>query len=243
MNIERAFRFVFEDKEWITKLLIAIVMSVLTFLILPAFILLGYTIMILRRVMRVDSVPLPEWADYGKLLRDGFFVAVAQFIWTLPFLIVLFIGVGATIGFSSLTDVSEGLATAGAMGSFTLVFCLALLFGIALLFITPALYIQYAIKDDFGAMFRFGEIFEIVRNHLADILVVFLVTVAATFVISLITGILAVIPCLGWIAAFVIGVAFGPYLMFVSGHLYGQIARKVLGEDPATYLPKEPDMM
>jgi hypothetical protein len=243
VDINRAFRYVFEDKEWITKLLIAIVMSILSFLILPAFILQGYLVTIVRRVMRLDSVPLPEWADYGKLLKDGFFVTVAQIIWTLPFLVILFIGVGATIGFGGLAEVSEGLATAGAMGSFILVFCLAFLFAIALLFITPALYIQYAIKDDFGTMFRFGEIFDIIRNHLADILVAFLVTVAAAFAFSLVTGVLAIIPCLGWIAAFVIGLAFGPYITFVSGHLYGQIAAKVLGGNPANYFPKEPDMM
>jgi hypothetical protein len=64
---------------------------------------------------------------------------------------------------------------------------------------------------------------------MADILIAFLVTLVAGFAIALVVGILSLIPCLGWIAAFLIGLAVGPYISYVTGHLYGQIAAKVLG--------------
>ena len=118
-----------------------------------------------------------------------------------------------------------------------LLLCLVLLMVLVALFLTPALLIQYAIKDDFGALFRFSEVFDIIRNHMSDILIAFLVTVAAVFVVSLIGGVLGIIPCLGWIAAFVIGLASGPYVSFVGGHLYGQIAAKVLGNKAGNYYP------
>lgn len=238
MDINKAIKFVFEDSRWIGKLLIGVLMSLLAFLILPAFILTGYLVAIVRRVMNNDAEPLPDWTDYGKLLKDGFFVTIAQLIWTLPFLLVLFIGIGLTIGFGNMSN--ESLAAAGATGSAFLLICLGILFAVALLFITPAIYIQYAIKDEFGACFRFGELMDIIRNHLADILIAFLVTVVAAFAISLVMGVLGIIPCLGWIAAVIIGFAVGPYITFVSGHLYGQIAAKVLGNKSGGYLPKEP---
>jgi len=238
MDINRAFRFVFEDRQWISKLLIGVLMSVLAFFILPALILQGYMVSIVRRVMNQDGEPLPEWTDWGKLLKDGFFVTIATLIWSLPFLIVLFIGIAATIGFGNLSN--ESLAAAGASGAGLLVACLGILFVVALLFITPAIYIQYAIKDEFGACFRFGEILDIIRSHLADILIAFLVTIVAGIAISLVVGLLGIIPCLGWIAAFLIGLAVGPYITFVTGHLYGQIAAKVLGNKTGGYLPKEP---
>jgi hypothetical protein len=240
MDINKAFRFVFDDRQWITKLIIGVFMSILAFLILPALIIQGYMIAIVRRVMQNDSEPLPEWTDWGKLLKDGFFVTVAQFFWTLPFLLVMLLGIGMTIGFGSMSN--QDLAAAGATGSIFLVVCLGLLFAVALLFITPALYIQYAIKDDFGACFRFSEIIDIIRNNLADILVAFLVTVVAAVAISLVIGILGLIPCLGWIAAIIVGMAVGPYITFVTGHLYGQIAGKVHGGKLAGQLPKEPDV-
>lgn len=241
MDINKAFRFVFDDRQWISKLLIAILMSVLAFLILPALILQGYLLAIVRRVMNQDNEPLPDWTDWGKLLKDGFFVMVGILVWTLPFLIVLLIGVATTVGFGSMSN--ESLAAAGATGGGLLVACLGVLFAVALFFITPALYIQYAIKDEFGALFRFGEIFDIIRNNLADILIVFLVTMVASIAISLVAGLLAIIPCLGWIAAFLISLAVTPYITFVTGHLYGQIAGKVLGNKAGGYLPKEPDAL
>jgi hypothetical protein len=217
-----------EDKQWISKLLIAVVMSILSFLILPALILQGYLVKIIRQVMGGEWDGLPEWDDYGKLLKDGFFVTVAQFVYTLPFILLMIIGGLATGGISSLSS-GDDLAAVAATGGGILLFCLIILLAIAFLFLTPAILIQYAVKDDFGACFRFGEVFDIIRNYTADILIAFLVTVVAAIVLSLVLGVLAIIPCLGWIAAAVIGLAIGPYITFVTGHLYGQIAAKMLG--------------
>lgn len=228
MDINKAFRFVMEDKQWISKLLIGALMSVLGFLILPALILQGYLVKIIRQVMNGGWDGLPEWDDWGKLLRDGFFVTVAQIVYTLPFIILMFIGIAATGGIASVSN-SEDLAAVAATGGGLVMFCLVILFAIALLFLTPAILIQYAIKDEFGASFRFGEVADIIRDNMADILIAFVVSVVAAIAISLVIGVLAIIPCLGWIAAFLIGLAVGPYISFITGHLYGQIAAKVLG--------------
>lgn len=229
MDVNKSFRYVMEDKQWLSKLLIAVAMSVLSFLILPALILQGYLVKIIRQVMGGDWDSLPEWDDWGALLKDGFFVTVAQIVYTLPFILLFIVGGIATGGLGSLAEGGSDLASLGALGGVSVLACLAVIFAIALLFLTPAILIQYAIKDDFGALFRFGEVFGIIRNRTADILIAFLVTLVAGFVILLVTGILSIIPCLGWIAAFLIGLAVGPFITFVTGHLYGQIAAKVLG--------------
>jgi hypothetical protein len=228
MDINKAVRFVPEDKQWLSKLLIGVLLSVLSFLIIPGLILEGYVVKIIRQVMNGQRDGLPEWDDWGGLLRDGFFVAVAQLIYTLPFLILMIIGIATTGGLASLSG-SEDVAGAIATGGVLLMLCLVFLFIVVLLFLSPAILIQYAIKDDFGACFRFGEVFDIIRNHMADILITLLVTIAAVVVITLVTGVLSLIPCLGWIAAFLISLAIGPYIGFLTGHLYGQIAAKVLG--------------
>lgn len=216
-----------DDKQWLSKLLIGVLMSILAFLIVPALILQGYLVKVIRHVMGGNWDSLPEWYDWGKLLKDGFFVTVAQFIYTLPFIILMFLGMAATGGVASLSDGSDVAALATTGGGLIL-FCLIILFAVAFLFLTPAILIQYAIKDEFSACFRLGEVADIIRNHMADILIAFLVTVVAGIVLSLLFGILAIIPCLGWIAAALIGLAVGPYITFVTGHLYGQIAAKVL---------------
>lgn len=232
MDINKAFRFVFDDKQWISKLLIGAVMTVLGFLIIPALILQGYLVKLIRQVMGGQDNDLPEWSDYGDLLRDGFYVTVGQLIWFLPLIILLLI-VGVTAGgFSSLVEGSDASALI-ATGGGLLMLCIVLLLVVAALFLTPALLIQYAIKGEFGALFRFGEIRDLIQSHMADILIVFLVSLVAAFVLSLVFGVLAIIPCLGWIIALVAGLAVGPYISFVTGHLYGQIAAKVLGNKGA----------
>ena len=228
MDVNKSVRYVFDDKQWISKLVIGALMSVLSFLIIPALILQGYVVKIIRQVMNGDWDGLPEWDDWGGLLRDGFYVFVAELVYTLPFILLMIVGGLATGGMASLSG-GDDLAAMVAAGGGLLFLCLILLFAIAFLFLTPAILIQYAIKDDFGATFRFGEVFAIIRNNIADILVAFLVTLVAAFAVSLIISVLSVIPCLGWIAAAIIGLAVGPYISFVGGHLYGQIAAKILG--------------
>ncbi len=234
MDVNKAVRFVFEDKQWISKLLIGVLMSLLAFFIVPGLILQGYVVKLIRQVMNGNRDELPEWTDWGKLLRDGFFVTVGELVWMLPFILLVLVVSIATGGVGRLSDDAAAVA---ATGGGLLLLCLVLLMVVVALFLTPALLIQYAIKDDFSALFRFGEVFDIIRNHMADILIAFLVTLAALFVVSLVGGVLGIIPCLGWIAAFVIGLAAGPYISFLGGHLYGQIAAKVLGNKAGGYYP------
>ena len=237
MDVNKAFRFMFDDKQWISKLLIGAVMSVLSFLIIPAFILQGYLVKIVRQVMDGNDSELPEWMDYGKLLRDGFFVTIGQLIWALPFILLMLIVGLVTGGLGSVVDSSGDMVGAATTGAGLLLACLVLLTVIAFLFLTPALLIQYAREGEFGALFRFSEIFDIIRDHMADILIAFLVSVVAVLAISVVMGVVGIVPCLGWIAAMLIGLAMGPYIQFVTGHLYGQIAAKLPGSKAAGYYP------
>ena len=229
MDINKAFRFVPEDQQWVSKLLIGVLLSLFSFLIIPALMLQGYVVKIVRNVMGGGWSNLPEWDDWGELLKDGFLVTVAQFIYALPFVFLMLAGIVAGGGLAGLAE-SGDAAGLLATGGFGVMACLAILFLIAFVFIAPAIMVQYALKDDLGACFRFGEIGNIIRSHTADILITFLVAVVVSIAISVVVTVLALIPCLGWIASFLIGVAFGPYLSYVMAHLYGQIAGKVLAD-------------
>jgi hypothetical protein len=79
MGLGKSFSFVFEDDEWITKVLIAVGVLLggidLGILVIPAIVaallLSGYGLEIARRVIHSDSQVLPEWDDWGALLSDG----------------------------------------------------------------------------------------------------------------------------------------------------------------------------
>jgi hypothetical protein len=231
MDVGTAVTFVKDDKRWLSKLLIGAVIAFFSFLLIPIPFLAGYSLAVSRNVMNGDPDPLPEWEDWGKLFMDGLYVMIAQFVYTLPFWILACIGFVATIGFGGLGELSEEAAAAGILATFGVMGCLVILLWIALIFISPAIYIQYVRTDEFGACFRFGEVFGIARNYLGDILITVVFALAVSIVLGVATGILNIIPCLGWILSFVLSILAGPWIMVSIGHLYGQIAAKMGGKE------------
>ena len=230
MDVSTAVTFVKDDERWPGKLVIAAVLVFFSFLLIPIPFLVGYSLEVSRRVMNGDPEALPEWNDWGKLFMDGLYVMIAQFVYTLPFWILACIGFVATVGFSGLSELNPDAGAAGIATTFGVMGCLAIVLWIALVFITPAIYIQYVRTDEFGACFRFGEVFGIARDYIGDILITLVVALVASFVISIVTSILSVIPCLGWILSLIVAALAGPWLMATMGHLYGQIAAKMGGK-------------
>jgi hypothetical protein len=226
MDVGKAITFFRDDEQWVGKIIIAAVFAFLSFLLVPIPLVIGYSIGIGRNVMNHLEKPLPEWTNFGKLFMDGLYVLIAQIVYTLPFWIIACIGFAATVGFGSLSEMSEEAAASGILATFGVTGCLALIFALALVVISPAIFIQYLRTEDFGAMFRFREVFQIVQANVGDILVTVAVSIAAGVVLSLLTGVLSIIPCLGWIAGVIISLLFTPWLSFALGHLYGQIAAK-----------------
>jgi hypothetical protein len=232
MDVGKALTYVFDDERWISKLIIALIIGLFSWLIFPLFFLIGYAVDITRNVKDGMEKPLPEWEDWGKLFMDGLYIFLAQLVYTLPFLIIMCIGSIATGGMGAAAD-SAGdpeamFAMMGTTGA--ILGCLGLLWMVALIFISPAIIIQYVINDDdFGSCFRFGEVFGIASKSIGDIVIVILVTMGIGLAASVLGGVLSIIPCLGWIAAILISLAISPYITAVSGHLYGQIAAKYNG--------------
>jgi hypothetical protein len=118
------------------------------------------------------------------------------------------------------------------MGTFGLMGCLTLLLVVALFFLSPAIVIQYLRTNDLKAAFRFAEVIEIARNNMNHIFMVFLATFGLALVLNVVTGVLFAIPCIGWIAGFILSMVMGPYLSVVTGHLYGQIANIEIPKPP-----------
>ncbi len=229
MDVAKAFTFVTEDERWMGKLGIGAAISFVSFLIIPIPLLVGYLVGITRNVKDGVERPLPEWDDFGQLYMDGLSVMIGQLVYTLPFWIIMCIAIVATVGLggaSDMTSASEDLLAAGFMATWGLVMCLSLLFVVALFFLSPAIVIQYVRTNELASMFRFGEVIAIAREHVGDILIAALASFGVSFVLSTVLGAVNIIPCLGQIISVLVGIAAGPYLTAVSGHLYGQIAAK-----------------
>ncbi len=217
MEIGKAFTFVTDDESWISKIGIGAVVSFFSILIIPAFFLGGYQLAVMRNVMNGEEHPLPKWENWGRLFMDGLYVLVAAFVYTLPIWLLACIGVLLNL---LVVDPSAGLGATFVIWTF--VGCFVLLSTIGLAFLLPAIYIQYARTDDFGALFRFGEVIGIARDNLVDILITLLVALAAWFILSFIATILSFTIVGGIIATY----AGSVWISVAIGHLYGQIAAK-----------------
>ena len=221
MDIGKSFAFVFEDKQWIVKLLIAaailllgILFSWLLFipLILALALLSGYGVEITRRVIRGTLDGLPEWDDWGSLFKDGLMVLVIGVVYALPIIIVS-ICMGIPIG--AFSDEANAL-------SVTLSFflsCFSFLYAIAISIVLPAAIAMYADEDDLGAAFRFGEVFALVRDNLST----YLITFVMSWVAGLIGGLGTLLCGVGWLFTM-------PYAQMVIGHLYGQAYLEAKGQ-------------
>ena len=86
MDIGRSFTFVFEDEDWLKKVLIGGGLSIIP--VVGQLFTIGYGLEVARRVAKGDPQPLPEWGDWGGLLKDGFMAMVIGIVWMLPIIVV-----------------------------------------------------------------------------------------------------------------------------------------------------------
>lgn len=221
MDIGKAFAFVFDDDQWITKILIGAGILLLGTLfswvlliplILAFAILSGYMVEIMRRVMRGQMDGLPEWNDWGKLIADGFKAIIIGLVYALPAIIVsLCLGVPAGL----LAEEAEGLSVTLNL----LTSCLTILWSIFVSILLPAATAFWVARDDLSAAFRFGEVIAFVRNNLSTYLITFVMMLVANIV-----GGLGTIVCgVGVLVTL-------PYSYMVTGHLYGQAYVQAQGQ-------------
>lgn len=207
MNIGRAFTFFLDDPEWIKKVLLGALISLIP--LVGSFILIGWGLAVARNVYQGSDNPLPEWDDLGGYLVRGLIAWVGAFLWALP-VIMLFVCTFLAFFAANGSEVGTALIVLGS-------FCLSF-FAIAYLaLILPVPIARYAIKDDFGAMFEFSAILDEVRRGFGSLFVVLVVWIVAAWVI---------VP-LGFLACFV-GVYVTSALSYLMiGHAMGQAYREI----------------
>jgi hypothetical protein len=206
MDFGQAFTFVFDDEDWIKKIGLGGLLSLIP--IIGWLIVLGWGVEITKRVINKDPEILPDWSDFGGYLMRGFLVFLVVFVYMLP--VTIFSGCSG--GLTALADsYGEDAIITAAWAITSCISCVIFLYSIATYLILPAAIGKYAITDELGEAFKLNEIFSMVRENLGTYGMVLL----GGLVASLVSG-LGVIAC-------VIGVLFTMvYAMAINGHLWGQ---------------------
>ena len=235
MKVGEAVGFVFEDPQWVGKLLLGAVIS-----LIPVFggaAVLGYAIAVVRNVAAGSQRPLPTWDRIGEYVVDGLLFWVAVLIYSIPLMVLLCpIGlvwiVPAAAGdnqeISTVLSSIAGLVSTG-LG------CIGFLYALFLWVLTPVLQIRYAESGELGACLRFGKVFGFFFDHIGPIIIAQALVLVGGFVVStVLTGIIGVfglIPICGWVIASLLGLVMipvGVWLTLFAAYMYAQIGRETV---------------
>ncbi len=151
VEYEKAIKRPFQD---VKKLLIGAILNIIPIVNLIAS---GYIIKAAKGTMKKKN-DMPEWEDWGNLFMTGLVVAVIGFIYMIPAVGLLVVGVGSAVigaiavGGAAAMDMTAVLAGGG----------ITILAGLLLLLVTmlvmPMAIIRYVDKGSFSAAFGFTDI-------------------------------------------------------------------------------------
>ncbi|MFZ5918618.1 MAG: DUF4013 domain-containing protein [Chloroflexota bacterium] len=211
MNLGKAFTFVFDDENWIVKVLIGGVLSLIP--IVGQILVFGYAIEVMKNVMRGASDPLPEWDDWGAKLVNGIMYFVISIVYALP-IILLGVCFGLLMSLTGAAEAEEAATVLGSLGGI----CyggFALVYGIFLALALPAALGRYLETGELGAAFRFADVWALVRANIGG----WLIALVLSWLAGLVAG-------LGVILCFV-GVLFTSFWStLVMTYLWGDAYRE-----------------
>lgn len=212
MDFGVAFNYPRRDPNWLSKVLMAALWSLLV-VTSPA--VLGYVLESARRVARGEDELLPQWdGNFGAFWVDGLRAFVTMCVYSLPNILIQIVGVA--IGFAMAFGAQDGNSGSTAVSLFSMLAqVFSVLWNIFVIAISPAVYVMLMEDDGWGAGFRFGRL----RSIIFDRVGTYVIAVLFMFILQLI-GSLGVVLC-------IVGVLITmPYTQIAMAHIFGQLARE-----------------
>jgi hypothetical protein len=235
MQLSYSISYIFEDKDWLQKLLPLVIIGVLSLIpvlgLLAAALALGWMVQLARNVRQGAPLPMPRWGD-GKAkgndwkvkFETGGQLLLAMLLYHLP-LTVLSICFSTSISGLGVAIMGDFIAYSFA------ICCVTPLIVIYTLIIWPMLAIgvaEFIETNEWERLFRFFHLWDVLQSHpgLAGQWLLF------TTLGNIVLALLVLIPCLGWLVIFL-------FAYPIQGHLLGQFAHRLsLVSKPQAQAPK-----
>lgn len=174
----KPFQYVFEDPQWLQKILIGGLFQLAGVFIIGWFFVAGYVARTTRNIIAGHERPLPEWEDFGGFFNEGLRLIGVVVVFTLP-VIVLVMGIMIPAAIFGSAD-NEGLQTLGSLLS-GCISCLFIPVTFALMFFLPAALLFVAVEERFSAAFEFRRIWPFIKQNIGNYLLAIVVYLIARF--------------------------------------------------------------
>lgn len=205
LDFGRALSFFFQDPQWVSKILIGSIFSVLSMFMVGGVFIAGYAVRLLRRASRGEAYPLPEWDDLGGMFMEGLQVMGAYLAHILPvFVMMIAFMIPVALAGESQSDAPPAVLLIAIP-----MMLLASLAIVAVLIYFPAALTRLAVNERFGAAFEIGANWAFIRRNFSNYLLAIVVFLVANFISQL--GILLF--CIGIFPATFWGLCAGAYAL------------------------------
>lgn len=207
MDFGKAFSFPFDDEEWLKKIGIMALITLIP--ILGPIVLLGWALQIARQIIHNETVHLPD-LDFSEQLNLGFMAFVIGFVFALPGMIFqipiqIIEPIAASLDINNQSVAWMVILVGLCCGGFQFIYSLVAAY------ILPAAYGNFLSKGRLSAGFELGEIFKLVK------------AAPVAYLLVLLGGFLSFLISLAGLIACIIGVFLTmAYSQVVVAHLTGQ---------------------
>lgn len=218
MDIGKAFTYVFEDPNWMMKVLIG---GIVLFIPIVNFAVFGYMLTTMKNVADGQPTPMPEWGDFGSHFMKGLYAFVGVLIYFLPAIVIyccvflLSIVLGGSAGALGGRNASDAIG--GVVGLLTTCLtCIVFLYAIVAGLSVYAPLTRFAMSaNQLSIFWDFRGNLDFVMKNLTNYIIALLVGLVASFVAEF-----GIILC-------VIGVLFTLFwAQMVQAFLFGQLWRQ-----------------
>lgn len=226
--ITESIGYVRESDEWVKTVVLGGLFVLLSFLVVPAILVYGYLVRVLRGTMHGDDTP-PTFGDWGEMFSDGLRAfGIALVYGFVP--AVIAIALVASAGLATGAGGQAGDAVGGAI--FFVGGLLVLVLGLVAIYVVPAAIANYAERGTFGAGFAWGDLRPILTSgrYATAWAMGFVVVVAA----SIVGGLLGVIPFLGVVLSAVVSFYALVAAYYIVGHAWGDLHDMTMHEGGET---------
>jgi hypothetical protein len=175
-GVEGVLAYPFKGTNWRNRFVIGAALFLANYIvpIVPSLFVTGYFAKMLRTAILEEAEPtLPEWSDWGSLLKNGFKVWAATVIYLLPPFMLTFFGylIAYVPLFVSMLASNSGSNTGDlGLGIICLlvglpIMLIGFVLYIPLIFVLPAAIAHLVAKDSFAAAFHIREWWAILRAN------------------------------------------------------------------------------